>query len=180
MCQHLLRGEDSLNLSYLAELLSRHHCWGSKTMAKGSTVPRRTKTGQQSCKTKFFGLTNQISKSFGQIGRFACGEELVKELPSHELHQTLRLVKALLWRRGLLPIAKSEICIRYRANWIRPATTSILRHHMILFTQTLRSGRIWHKNNWISTFPKRISAMWNAISLVQDLNSCRRVYFLRR
>ena len=25
-----------------------------------------------------------------------------------------------------------------------------------------------------------ISAMWNAVSLVQDLNSCRRVHFLRR
>ena len=35
-------------------------------------------------------------------------------------------------------------------------------------------------NNWIHTFPKGISAMWNAISLVQDLNSCRRVHFLRR
>ena len=34
--------------------------------------------------------------------------------------------------------------------------------------------------NWIHTFPKGINAMWNAISLVQDLNSCRRVYFLRR
>ena len=32
----------------------------------------------------------------------------------------------------------------------------------------------------IHTFPKGISAMWNAISLVQDLNSCRRVQFLRR
>ena len=29
------------------------------------------------------------------------------------------------------------------------------------------------------TFPKGISAMWNAISLVQDLNSCRRIHFLR-
>ena len=29
-------------------------------------------------------------------------------------------------------------------------------------------------------FPKGISAMWNAISLVQDLNSYRRVHFLRR
>ena len=36
------------------------------------------------------------------------------------------------------------------------------------------------ENNWIHTFPKGISAMWNAISLVQDLNSCRRVHFLRR
>ena len=35
-------------------------------------------------------------------------------------------------------------------------------------------------NNWIHTFPKGISAMWNAISLVDDLNSCRRIHFLRR
>ena len=39
---------------------------------------------------------------------------------------------------------------------------------------------VWKENNWIHTFPKGIRAMWNAISLVQDLNSCRRVYFLRR
>ena len=85
-----------------------------------------------------------------------------------------------------------------------------------IFTQPLRSGRIWHRvnlfkrsltglnsetscltkaeepslsyyfthswreNNRIHTFPKGISAMWNAISLVQDLNSCRHVCFLRR
>ena len=30
------------------------------------------------------------------------------------------------------------------------------------------------------TFPKGISAMWNAISQVQDLNSCRRVHILQR
>ena len=29
-------------------------------------------------------------------------------------------------------------------------------------------------------FPKSIIAMWNAISLVQGLNSCLRVYFLQR
>ena len=34
--------------------------------------------------------------------------------------------------------------------------------------------------NMIIGFPKGISAMWNAIILVQDLNSCRRVHFLRR
>ena len=39
---------------------------------------------------------------------------------------------------------------------------------------------IWKENNWIHTFPKGIRAMWNAISLVQDLNSCRRVHFLQR
>ena len=37
----------------------------------------------------------------------------------------------------------------------------------------------WRENNWIHTFPKGISAMWNAICLVQDLNSSRRVHFLR-
>ena len=35
----------------------------------------------------------------------------------------------------------------------------------------------WRENNWIHTFPKGISAMWNAISLIQDLNSCHRVHF---
>ena len=32
----------------------------------------------------------------------------------------------------------------------------------------------------IHNFPKGISAMRNAISLVQDLNLCRRIHFLRR
>ena len=32
------------------------------------------------------------------------------------------------------------------------------------------------KNNLIRTFPMGISAMWNANSLVQDLNAIRRVY----
>ena len=45
---------------------------------------------------------------------------------------------------------------------------------VLLFTHS------WMENNWIHTFPKGISAMWNAISLVQNLNSCRRVHFLRR
>ena len=33
------------------------------------------------------------------------------------------------------------------------------------------------EDNWIHTFP---NAMWNAISVVQDLNSCRHVHFLWR
>ena len=36
----------------------------------------------------------------------------------------------------------------------------------------------WRENNWIHTVPKCISAMWNAIRLVQGLNSCRHVHFL--
>ena len=45
---------------------------------------------------------------------------------------------------------------------------------VLLFTHS------WRENNRIHTFPKGISAMWNAISLVQDLNSCPRVHFQRR
>ena len=40
---------------------------------------------------------------------------------------------------------------------------------VLLFTHS------WRENNWIHTFPKGISAMWNAISVVQYLNSCCRV-----
>ena len=38
----------------------------------------------------------------------------------------------------------------------------------------------WGEKNWIHNFPKGISVMWNANSLVQDLNSCRCVHFLQR
>ena len=37
----------------------------------------------------------------------------------------------------------------------------------------------WRGNNWTHTFPKDITAIWNAISLVQDSDSCHRVHFLR-
>ena len=36
------------------------------------------------------------------------------------------------------------------------------------------------RSSWIHIIPNSISSMWNANSLVQDLNSCRRVHFLRR
>ena len=54
------------------------------------------------------------------------------------------------------------------------ASPKLKSQSALLFTHS------WRENNWIHTFPKGISAMWNAISLVQDLNSCRRVHFLRR
>ena len=43
MCQHPLR-EDSVKLAYMVELSSRNHCWGSKTMSKGSSGSRCAKT----------------------------------------------------------------------------------------------------------------------------------------
>ena len=38
----------------------------------------------------------------------------------------------------------------------------------------------WKKKNWIHTFPKDTSAIWNANSLMQDLNLGHCIYFLRR
>ena len=38
----------------------------------------------------------------------------------------------------------------------------------------------WEDNSWIHAFPKVMSVMWNANSIVWDLNSVRRVHFLRR
>ena len=63
MCQYPHWGEDAVKLAYMAELLSRNHCWGSKTVLKGSSGPRHTNTGQQSNGIKSFGLRNQSSKS---------------------------------------------------------------------------------------------------------------------
>ena len=44
--QHALWEEDSEKLAYMAELLSRNLCLGSKTISKDSSRPRHTKTGQ--------------------------------------------------------------------------------------------------------------------------------------
>ena len=38
----------------------------------------------------------------------------------------------------------------------------------------------WKENNWIHIFSMDNRAMWNAIGLVQDRNSCRRINFPRR
>ena len=80
MCQNPLGVEDSLKMAYMAELLSRDQCWGSKTKSKGSSGWRCTKTGQQRNGIKSLWLMNPRSKSLGQIGRSMYAEELVKEL----------------------------------------------------------------------------------------------------
>ena len=66
----------------MAELMSRNHCWGSKTMSKSLSG------------MKSFGLTNQSSKSLTQIRGSLCGKELVKELqplvpPNHKAWRRL-------------------------------------------------------------------------------------------
>ena len=40
MCLHPLWGKNSVKVAYMAELQSRNHCWGSKTMSKGFSGPR--------------------------------------------------------------------------------------------------------------------------------------------
>ena len=113
MSQQPLWREESVKLAYMAELLSRNHCWGSKTMSKGSSDTRYSKAGQKSSRIKPFGLTNQSLKSFGEIGESMCSEELMKELWPPLLHQLQSMEEAQLWCW--------RICTRWRANWIRLA-----------------------------------------------------------
>ena len=54
------------------------------------------------------------------------------------------------------------------------ASSRLKNQSVLLYTHS------WMENRWIHTFPKGISAMWTEISLVQDLNSCSRVHFLRQ
>ena len=65
--------------------------------------------------------------------------------------------------------------------WIQSFPSPILVASPRLNNQSVQLlTHSWRENNWIHTFPKGIGAMWNAISIDQDLNSCRRVHFLRR
>ena len=43
-CVNIHCEEKTVNLAYLTELLSRNHCWGSKTISKNSCEPRHSKT----------------------------------------------------------------------------------------------------------------------------------------
>ena len=92
--------------------------------------------------------------------------ELTCAISSHNCHWNVSLPSgASLWMT-FLAWSKAKIQQLPPQGWRTQSA--------ILFTHS------WRENNWIHTFPKGISAMWNAISLVQDLNSCRRVHFLRR
>ena len=70
----------------MAEFLQRNHFLGSKTMSKGFSEPKCTKTGKQWSEIKSFGLTHQSLKSFVQIGGSICGEVFVKELQTPAKH----------------------------------------------------------------------------------------------
>ena len=65
---------------------------------------------------------------------------------------------------------------RFKQFWIKsfPSPRSVAIQRLpYYFTHC------WRENNWIFTFPKGISAVWNSNSLVLVLNLGRRVYFLR-
>ena len=75
-------------------------------------------------------------------------------------------------------MTQSQFLSRVQQAWIKSfhsprlvATSRQKIQSALLFTHS------WRENNWIHTFPKGISAMWNAINLVPDLNSYRRVHF---
>ena len=91
--------------AYIAELLSRNHCWGSKTIWEGSSGPRCTKTGQKSCGIKSFGLMNQSLKFLVQIRGSMCSKAFMTELLALVSHQ---------------PQSMSGIDTRWGSNWIKP------------------------------------------------------------
>ena len=70
------------------------------------------------------------------------------------------------------PFVKLSVKNKNRLDWL--SNQGERSQCVLLFAYT------WRENSWIHTFPKGISAMWNATSLVEDLNSCRRIHFQRR
>ena len=66
---------------------------------------------------------------------------------------------------------------RYSVSLLRFPFLSHVQVFLLRTQSTLLFTHIWRENNWIQNFPKDISAMWNVISLIQDLNC---VHFLQR
>ena len=122
MCNNSQLGEDSVNLDYMAELLSRNHCRQRKTMSKWSSGPKRTNTKQQSSEIKSFGLTKHKIKIFG------INKGVYMQLNVGERTATPCMTPTVKHGGGsslvvgvLFPISKSRICTWWRTNWIRPA-----------------------------------------------------------
>ena len=130
--------------------------------------------------SKSFGLTNRSSKSLGQIGVLTCSEELVKEQQPlhHTNHKAWRRLcyGEIEWEReresvceGLLPIAKSRICTRGRANWIRPviiAYCSIMRFHLecSLWVKDLYSCKMMTQSRLVDSTRGTLKAKRNSTS----------------
>ena len=131
-CQHPMWGEDSVKLTSIVELLSRKHCRGSKTMWKGSSGPRFTKSGQECRGLKSFRLTNQSLKSFSQIGMSLCSKEWVKELqPPWVSYQPLMHGGGYVMVWGTFPNCKVRDLHQVKGKLNRTSYQSILQHHMI-------------------------------------------------
>ena len=94
------------------------------------------------------------------VGLFNCRFDLRAKLWPHHIIRSGRIGHEVNFKRSLTGL-NSEFSFS-KARRTQSA---------LLFTHS------WRENNWI---PKDISAIWNAISLVQDLNTCRRVHFLQR
>ena len=92
---------------------------------------------------------------------------------SHPLPIYLSISRFRMWNTLALLLLPGQLWTEVVVS-IMVLSISQIDQSALLFTHS------WRENNWIHTFPVGISAMWNATSLVQDLNSCRRVHFLRR
>ena len=136
ICQHPL-WEDSEKLVYMAWLLSRNHCWGSKTMSKGSSGPRCTITGQYSSRTKSFELKNQNFKSLGQIGGSVCSKELMKDAATSWITPTVKHGGESAMVRGVCPNCKVGHLHQVKGKLNQTDYLSILQHHAMHLEHSL-------------------------------------------
>ena len=144
MCQHQLWGEDSRKLTYMAELLSKNHCWESKTMSRGSSGP---KTGQLSSEKKFLWTDELKFEVFGSNRRVYVQQRVNERAATPSLTPTIKHRGGSIVVWGLLFISKSGVCTRWKANWIRLTLTayySIMWPHLGhgLWLQDLYSCKI--------------------------------------
>ena len=142
-CVNIHGEEKTVKLAYMVELLSRNHCWGSKTMSKCSSGSRRIKTWQQ----------NSLDGRIKVRNLWVKLEGLCAERGWWKSCKPLYYTYWKAWKRlfffewWILLIVKSGICTRWRANWIGMA---IIEYCSILWSRRERS--LWVKD--LYTFKK--------------------------
>ena len=153
MCQHQLwGGEDSLKLVYMTELLSRNFCWGSKTILECSKIHKNWTRDHWN---KVLCTEESKFENFGSNRKVYVWRSVRERVATSGITRTVRQRKKdIVCGRGL-PIAKSGVCIRWRANWIRPAITayrSISRSHL---ERGLRVKDLYSRKIRTQSIPKR-------------------------
>ena len=127
----------------------------------------------------------QMSKPSGLQARPKCNISLIQERcvcvhayfhishsSKYHIYQPLRLGR--IWHKVNFLVEFNRFEFSFPSPWL--VASPRLKNLVCPTILPITGGRIIG----FIPFPMGISAMWNAISLVQDLNSCRRVHFLRR